>query len=243
MNEPIENIVEKICALPDDWHGGGTLTSPVLRAIAKHAAAIGEIFATVETGSGKSTLLFSHISPQHTVFSIDETESISQVKASPLFRSENVTYVEGPTQLTMPKHRFDRKLQIALIDGPHAYPFPDLEYYYLYPAIEEGGLLLIDDIKIPSIERMFAIISAEEMFEVVEVVAYTAFLRRTSAPLIDPVGDSWWLQPYNKRFYQQWLMETGQPEKYRLQPLAAKLPAWLKSAIPPNLKYWWKTRQ
>jgi hypothetical protein len=47
---------------------------------------------------------------------------------SPLFRPEAVTYIEGPTQKTLPRHTFANEVQIALIDGPHGYPFPDLEY-------------------------------------------------------------------------------------------------------------------
>jgi hypothetical protein len=92
----------------------------------------------------------------------------------------------------------------VLIDGPHGYPFPDLEYYYLYPTIADAGLLVIDDIQIPSIGRMFDIIRAGEMFELLEIVdGNTAFLKRTGAPLIDPDSDSWWLQGYNRSYYQQ----------------------------------------
>ncbi len=46
----------------------------------------------------------------------------------------------------------------VLIDGPHGYPFPDMEYYYFYPLIKPGGILIIDDIHIPSNGRMADII-------------------------------------------------------------------------------------
>jgi len=61
----------------------------------------------------------------------------------------------------LPKYNFQAKVQIALIDRPHGYPFPDLEYFYFYPLIETGGLLLVDDIKIPTISRMFEIIASD----------------------------------------------------------------------------------
>ena len=35
------------------------------------------------------------------------------------------------------------------------------------------------------------------MLELVAVFEYTAFLRRTEAPLVDPLSDSWWLRSFN----------------------------------------------
>ena len=91
---------------------------------------------------------------------------------------------------------------MVLLDGPHGYPFPDLEYYYFYPVIRSGGLLVVDDIQIPSIGRMFDIIKAGDMFRLLEVIENTAFLQRTDAPLISPTSDSWWLQGYNRAYHE-----------------------------------------
>ena len=198
------DLVEDIAQLPSDWHGAGSVGKNVLRAIAGHVERMGTFHHSVETGSGKTTLLFSHLSAHHVVFAVDAGQSISQVKGSHLFNAQSTTFVEGPTQRTLPRHTFSHGHQIVLIDGPHGYPFPDLEYYYLYPTIEVGGLLMLDDIQIPSIARMFDVIRADDMFELLEIVDdNTAFLRRTGAPLIDPDSDSWWLQGYNKAYYQQ----------------------------------------
>ena len=129
MAELSLNLDEIIAAAPS-LHKAGTFSTLVLRAIAHHASQR-PISASAETGSGASTLLFSHLSRRHTVFAVDDgTESIRAVQTSPLLRQNVVTFVEGPTQLTLPSHRFE-KLQLVLIDGPHANPFPDLEYYYL----------------------------------------------------------------------------------------------------------------
>jgi hypothetical protein len=51
---------------------------------------------------------------------------------------------------------------------------------------------------------MFEIVKEEAMFELLDVVdANTAFFRRTSAPLIHPEHDSWWLQGYNRSYYEE----------------------------------------
>jgi len=199
----LDALVESIGALPHDWHAAGSVGTSVLSAIVRHAGS-GPIRHSVETGSGKTTLLLSHLSQAHTVFAVDAGRSISQVRESSLFNAATTTFVEGPTQRTLPAHTFAQAHQLALIDGPHGYPFPDLEYYYLYPTIETGGILIVDDLRIPSIGRMYDVIRADEMFALVEVIdGNTAFFRRTAAPLIHPESDSWWLQGFNRSYYEE----------------------------------------
>jgi hypothetical protein len=247
MRAEVAELIDRIAELPSDWHGAGTMGRTSLTAIARHVERIGTLRQSVETGSGKSTLLFSHLSSGHHVFAVDDGASISQVRRSPLFRSENVTFVEGPTQITLPRHRFPQKLQLVLIDGPHGYPFPDLEYYHFYPVIEPGGLLLIDDLPIPSIGRMFDIIRADDMFELLEVVEdQLAILRRTDAPLIDPQSDSWWLQGYNRRHFEN--ISKGPPASSPLEPIygpplrfvlrsaSAVLPKGMKALLPERIR-------
>jgi hypothetical protein len=212
MRRSIADLIEEIGRLPANWHEAGTVEMSVLRAIARHAEAIGPIEHSVETGSGKTTLLFSHLAASHAVFAVDAGRSISQVRESPLFNSATTTFVEGPTQRTIARHEFQHLHQIVLIDGPHGYPFPDLEYFYLYPTIAVGGLLLIDDLKIPSVGRMFDILKADAMYRLLEVVdGNTGFLQRTDAPLVHPESDSWWLQGFNKPYYDHLLGVTPAP--------------------------------
>src|SRR2546428_473022 len=45
-------------------------------------------------------------------------------------------------------------------------------------------------------------LSADEMFELREVVDTTSFFRRTDAPTFSPLGDSWWTQRYNQRAFE-----------------------------------------
>lgn len=207
LNEKALRAIEN---LPLDWHDCGTVSNKMLRAITRHVRNMGVIEHSLETGSGRTTLLFSHLSKDHLVFALNAGESVSKVLSSELFYGETVTYIEGSTQKTLPQFHFSNKLELALIDGPHGYPFPDLEYFYIYPLIKEKGLLLIDDIKIPSVRRMFDMIKADRMFQLVDIVdGNMAFFRRTNAPLIDPFGDSWWLQGYNQAYYQQVMLKVA----------------------------------
>jgi hypothetical protein len=199
MMADLSLIVDSIRQLPGEWHTSGSVHKEVLSAIA-HLVEKRTINHSVETGSGKTTLLLSHISTDHTVFAIDGgTNSISAVRSSPILRPGVVNYVEGPTQQTLPRYSFKAKLQLALLDGPHAYPFPELEYYFIYPHLEPGALLIIDDIQIPTIRRMFDFLVEDEMFDLLEIVWDTAFLVRTGSPTFDPYGDGWTQQAFNKK--------------------------------------------
>ena len=192
------SIIDDIIESSERLHLCGTFGHSALAALAQHLSKR-TIKHSAETGSGASTLLFSHSSENHTVFSIDSGGgSVVNVKASPLLRGERVNWIEGPTQLTLPTYRFQHKLQAALIDGPHAYPFPDLEYYYLYQHLEPGALLIVDDIQIPTIHNLFDFLRRDSMFVLDDVVDTTAFFTRTDAPTFSPIGDSWWEQEYNK---------------------------------------------
>ncbi|HTW65569.1 MAG TPA: class I SAM-dependent methyltransferase [Bryobacteraceae bacterium] len=192
-----EGILGHILEVSAGLHSAGTFSPRTLEAIARKASRR-RISNSVETGCGASTLLLSHLSDHHTVFAMDAASgSVTNVRRSALLRASAVTFVEGPTQATLPRHRFEKKLQLVLLDGPHAYPFPDLEYYFLYPHLETGALLILDDIHIPTVHNLFEFLRRDAMFDLDEVVQTTAFFTRTSAPTFDPLGDGWSGQNYN----------------------------------------------
>jgi hypothetical protein len=136
---------------------------------------------------------------RHTVFALDAGGSVANVRRSPLLRKRVVWFVEGPSQCTLPQHHFAEKLQVAISDGPHGYPFPALEYYFLYTHLEPGALLVLSDIHMRSINNLFQFLRCDEMFRLDEVVRTTAFFSRTDAPAFDPTGDGWRQQRYNAR--------------------------------------------
>ena len=192
-----DEILPRISEVGQSLHSAGTFSPRTFDAIAK-AARKKRIHNSAETGSGASTLLLSHLSERHTVFALDGgSGSVVNVLESPLLRRDVVTFVEGPTQLTLPRYVFTAPLQFALIDGPHAYPFPDLEYFYLYPHLEPGALLILDDIHIPTVHKLFEFMRADAMFKLDEVLGATAFFTRTSALTFDPFGDNWQKQNHN----------------------------------------------
>src|SRR6185436_9943490 len=195
-------VLKGLAALPEDWHAAGCLEMPNLEGLARHASTR-KIRRSVETGTGKSTLLLSHLSEHHLCFSLDDAKSLGdghsleRASGSSLLKPGVVEFVVGPTQRTLMAHTFSEPLQLVFIDGPHGYPFPDLEYFKLYPHLETGGLLVVDDIHIPTIRNLFNFLREDPMWCLLETVGKTAFFERTSAPTFSTTGDGWWLQPFN----------------------------------------------
>ncbi len=106
-------------------HSSGSMSAPALLSPARNLCSR-DIERSAETGTRASTPLLSHISHRHDGFTVNSDLSMSRVLESPLLNRSTVRFVEGPTQRTLPEHQFDGALQAVVIDGPHAYPFPEL---------------------------------------------------------------------------------------------------------------------
>lgn len=196
-------LLADIEALGPAWHGAGSVSADVLGAIARLAPA-GGWANTLETGCGRTSLLLARLGRRHTIFTFTAADthyapdnSHRQTLTNPLLNAEAVRWVLGPTQRTMPAFAFEGPYDFALLDGPHSYPFVELEYFYVYPHVAAGGYLAVDDIHIPTVHRLYEFLREDAMWEPAGVTDNTAFFRRTGAPLFDPYGDDWQGQRFN----------------------------------------------
>jgi len=152
---------------------------------------------SAETGCGGSTIVLSHASERHVAFAIEgENRTITGLRNRDDFRSGNVIFVEGETRDTLPGYRFEGDLDLALLDGPHAYPLPQLEFAYLFSRIRVGGWLVLDDLQIPSVHELFQYLEKESFVVLEEVAARTAFFCRVRAT--EPGPDGWATQGMNR---------------------------------------------
>jgi hypothetical protein len=225
----LTELIKKLTALPRDLYPCGSLGPDVLKGILRHCPRI-DIAHSLETGCGKSTLLLSHLSRNHKVFVVPDRPSgggwsqFETTRSSPYLHRDSVEFIEGPSQRTLPQYRFEHEIDVAFIDGPHGYPFPELEYYTIYRLLNAGGILIVDDIQIPTIRNLFGFLKADEMFSLIEVVNTTAFFHRTAVPTFDPFGDGWWLQNYNQ-------------ERDRIGGLVPRLAKmWIPKSIKRSIK-------
>jgi hypothetical protein len=194
-------VQEILSRLSGAGHRGGAFSSDVLIAISNVLPDWPTV--SLETGCGKSTIMFSNLSSKHYVFAYDDRDqpdsSVLMVQNDPAFDSSTTEWVYGPTQRTLPVHRFPDGLMfdVMLIDGPHGYPFPDLEYALLYDRLKPGGILILDDVHIPSIGNMYDLLREDRMYDDIGVFSTTGLLRRTAIEGVPSDGDHWFEQNYN----------------------------------------------
>lgn len=153
---------------------------------------------SAETGCGGSTIVLSHVSERHVAFAIEgEDRTITELQGQSELRAGSVIFVEGETRETLPRYVFEGELDLVLLDGPHAYPMPQVEFAFLYPRIRPGGWLVLDDIQIPSVYELFRFLEKESSVVLEEVAVRTAFFRRVSVVEYGP--DGWERQGMNRR--------------------------------------------
>jgi FkbM family methyltransferase len=184
-------------------HHAGTLTTGPLEHIVWYFENYfkGTPVISVETGCGASTILFSQYSSSHAAYCYDDRRSAnSSVNFALEFRGFNkrrVKWVFGPTQTTVFSKPLRRDVDLILIDGPHGYPFPELEYFAFYQRLKPGGILIIDDIHIPTVNNLYKFLLQDDSFYAHGVTATTAFFQRSERPPFDMQGDGWNFQRYN----------------------------------------------
>jgi precorrin-6B methylase 2 len=175
------------------FHPWDAMSPMALSAILKR----GPLRSSAETGCGGSTIVLSHASDRHTAFAIDgKDRTVTELRAHPDLQAATVIFVEGETKDTLPAYRFECDLDLVLLDGPHAYPLPQLEFAYLFPRIRSGGWLVMDDIQIPSVYELFQFLRKESPVVLEEVVMRTAFFRRVG--WVEGGPDGWELQGINR---------------------------------------------
>jgi predicted O-methyltransferase YrrM len=182
-------------------HCAGSLSYETLGLIEDLLGA--DVERTAETGCGRSTILLSNLAREHYVFCMDDREleqsSVGYFRDSAVARQDRVHVTFGPTQETLFGFGHAGPYDAVLLDGPHGYPFPELEYWSFYPRIRRGGLLIVDDVQIPTIGRMADVLQEDAMWQLEALSGKTAILRRTGAETLPPCGDHWYAQDYNRR--------------------------------------------
>jgi hypothetical protein len=147
------------------------------------------------------------------------SNSYGAVRESELLDLRNTKFVVGPTLITLKNYVFTEPIDLAFLDGPHGYPFV---YYFIYPHLRAGALLVLDDIHIRTIFRMFEFLKEDKMFALNAVVRNTAMFLRTDEATFHPLHDGWWLQEFNKkRFPVRW-RKVYWRWRFRGLPMSAK---------------------
>ena len=196
-NDILQHLVDEKPSL--NVHGGNThnwrMQRPILEWI---AATICEDWTTLETGAGYTTTLFAASNCNHTTISpsAPEHQRIAQWCESHGVSANNINFIAEPSQNILPGLETG-PLDLVLIDGAHAWPFPYLDWYYTAENLKVGGYMIVDDLNIMTGEHLFDFLKGEESagrWQLEHVIDHTAVFTKMSEELFGP--NEWHSQPY-----------------------------------------------
>ena len=191
-----EEAVAELLATPPRVHLDGTESWALEREVLSWLASnLKPQWRTIETGCGSSTVVFMLAGTEHTTIApnASEHEDTRQWCAQRGFPTDRATAIVDDSTKVLPsvEGRFD----LGLIDGGHAFPLPFVDWLYIAQRLRVGGLVIVDDINLPTCGILHAFLDAErERWQRVELFERTSVFRKLSDVVISP--NDWTGQPW-----------------------------------------------
>jgi len=191
------DIVDRVLKDRPAFHAGGAYRWDALpETLRLLASSVGAADRTLETGCGVSTVIFAASGAKHTVISPDrrEHQSVADYCVQAGIGVTGVDFVEGFSDQYLPAAGFERQVDLAFIDGAHAFPYPVVDWHYISKAIRIGGVLVLDDVQIPAVNMAYRYMKSEPCWRFEGIMD-----RRTAVFVLaaDPPPEDWTLQRFN----------------------------------------------
>lgn len=157
---------------------------------------------SLETGCGYSTVVFASTGSRHTVVTPArlETRQVADYCRANRIDIRKVKFAIGKSQDVLPGLVNDGRLDLVYIDGAHRFPFPCIDWVYTEGRLNVGGLMLVDDVRIPTCRILHDFLMKESNWSLERYIRDTAVFRK-----IGPTDYSadWPAQSYNSD-YPDW---------------------------------------
>jgi hypothetical protein len=107
---------------------------------------------TLETGAGLSTIVFAASGSAHIAVTpeIAEETAIRAACQELGISTDGLEFVIGPSEEVLPALP-ERKLDLALIDGAHGFPYAILDWWQVGRRLRLGGRIVLDDAYLPPV--------------------------------------------------------------------------------------------
>lgn len=155
---------------------------------------------TLETGSGISTLVFALRHARHIAITPNAAE-IANIRSYALTKQislDRVEFVVEPSDRYLPRCA-STDLDLVLIDGKHAFPWPIIDWFYTADRLKQNGILVLDDLQIASVAILKDFILEDPRWRLERSFGRQALVVKK---LCESVHDlAWHMQPYITRRY------------------------------------------
>jgi hypothetical protein len=146
------SLTDELRAAPPSLHGQAEFWGLAWEALAFIERTVQPEMATLETGAGASTIVFAARGADHEAVT-PSAEEAARIRAECERRgisTERLSFRIGSSAEVLRTWQ-PRALDLALVDGAHAFPYPTLDWWFLAPHLKIGGLLLLDDAYMPPV--------------------------------------------------------------------------------------------
>ncbi|WP_454817860.1 FkbM family methyltransferase [Labrys neptuniae] len=178
----------------------GTLSESALDHLdwrVREAAAAGAL-RSLETGTGHTTLLLARYARWHSVYAGGEQATLPAGRG---FTAENITWIDGPVARAMLVQPPQEEVDIAVLGGADGYPAADLAFAAIRERLKPGALLVISDIRIPSVHQLYRFLLTDDAFQLDKVAVTTAFFHYRSGAEAKGLAATWWQQRHNAQLF------------------------------------------
>ena len=150
---------------------------------------------TLETGAGCSTLVFAYCGASHIAVtpSASEIELIKEYAAANQIAMSATTFIQESSDQYLPGCDV-ADLDVVLLDGKHAFPWPVIDWFYTADKLKQNGLMIIDDAEMKSVSILIDFMKVDSGWELVENFGGKTIVFKKIRLLAHDVA--WHMQPY-----------------------------------------------
>jgi predicted O-methyltransferase YrrM len=182
------SLTDELRASPPTLHGQAEFWGLAWEALAFIERTVEPGMATLETGAGASTIVFAARGADHEALtpSAEEAERIEAECARRGISTERVRFRIGSSPDVLRTWE-GRPLDLVLVDGAHAFPYPTLDWWFLAPHVKVGGLMLLDDAYMPPVAAVVDHVRGSAAWTLEEPASFrTAVARKLAEEVPDP---------------------------------------------------------
>ena len=181
------SLTDDLRAAPPGLHGQAEFWGLAWEALAFIERTVQPGMATLETGAGASTIVFAARGADHEAVtpSADEAGRITAECERRGIATEKLRFRIGSSADVLRTWEA-RPLDLVLVDGAHAFPYPTLDWWFLAPHLKVGGLMLLDDAYMPPVAAVFDYLRRSPAWSLEEPVSFRTAAARKLADEIPP---------------------------------------------------------
>lgn len=181
------SLTDELKAAPPGLHGETEFWGLAWEALDFIERTVRPGMATLETGAGASTIVFAAGGAEHEAVtpSADEAERITAECNRRGIATERLRFRIGSSADVLRAWK-PRQLDLVLVDGAHAFPYPTLDWWFLAPHLKVGGLMLLDDAYMPPVAAVVDHLRGSSAWRLEPAASFRTAVARKLADEIPP---------------------------------------------------------